>query len=79
MDFFQQPAFAHQRPVGAAALRFFQPQAAGGIGLRIKVEQQNPFAQPPRRMPATLTAVVVFPTPPFWLATAMTLVGTVQV
>jgi len=23
-----------------------------------------------------LTAVVVFPTPPFWLATAMTLVGT---
>src|ERR1044072_8014371 len=25
---------------------------------------------------ATLTAVVVFPTPPFWLATAMTFVGT---
>ena len=31
------------------------------------------------RQAARFTAVVVLPTPPFWLATAMTLVGTRQI
>ena len=44
LNFFQQPAFAQQHAIGAGAFGFFQTQSAGGVGLRVQVEEQDPAA-----------------------------------
>ena len=41
LDFLREQAFAEQRPIGAGPFLLFQTDAAGGVGLRIDVEQQN--------------------------------------
>lgn len=51
-----------------------EAEATGAVGLRITVDQER--LSPSRaRAAARLMAVVVLPTPPFWLTTARTLVG----
>jgi len=74
-DFVEQAAFTQQNPIRAGALGFFQAEAAGGVGLRSRSNKSTRWPSAARHA-ARLTAVVVLPTPPFWLATAMTLVGT---
>src|SRR5215469_955109 len=44
LDFFGKRAFAKQGTVGAAALGFFEAEAAGGVGLRVEVEEEDAFA-----------------------------------
>ena len=44
-DFVEQAAFAEQDAIGAGALGFFQAQPAGGVGLRVEVEQQHALAE----------------------------------
>ena len=43
----------------------FEPEAAGGIALRVDVDEQRRVAGESRAPAARLMAVVVLPTPPF--------------
>ncbi len=45
LDFIHQAALTQQHAVGALAFEFLQPDAAGGIGLWVQVEQQHAAAQ----------------------------------
>jgi hypothetical protein len=53
----------------SAAPRFDDAAAGRGVALRIEVDQQHALADSARQA-ERLTAVVVLPTPPFWLVTA---------
>jgi len=44
-DFIEQAAFPQQDAIRAGALDFFQADAAGGVGLRVEVEQEHALAQ----------------------------------
>jgi hypothetical protein len=68
---------------GAACRRLpLQPEAAGGIALGVDIDQQRLVSGERQRRgevdrgggsaAARLIAVVVFPTPPFWLVTVIT-------
>ena len=41
MNFVAQGAFAEQGAIGAGALGFFQAQTAGGVGLRVEVDEKD--------------------------------------
>jgi len=56
--------------VEAAALGGGHAEGAAGVGLGVEVDEQN-FTPGSARHAARLTAMVVLPTPPFWLAMAM--------
>ena len=43
LNFFEQAALAEQHLIGAGAFNFFHADAAGGVGLRVEIEQQNVF------------------------------------
>ena len=57
--------------VPAAAALAFEPDAARQVALRVDVDEEDASVREGERA-ARLMAVVVLPTPPFWLATAMT-------
>ena len=67
-------AVAEQRLVDGASRRTLSAQAdaARQVALRVGVHEQHALALLGKDV-ARLMAVVVLPTPPFWLATAMTL------
>ena len=44
-NFIQQRSFPQQWPVRAGPLGLFQSQSAGGVRLRIQIEQQHPLAR----------------------------------
>ncbi len=44
LDFFFQRAFAEQGAIGARALRFFNAESAGGVGLRVEIDKQDASA-----------------------------------
>ena len=51
---------------------FGDSEAAGGVALGVGIDDQDRMSLAAREA-ARLMAVVVFPTPPFWLAIAKTL------
>ena len=59
---------------GDLALLVSDPEPRGGVALRVEVDDQDPVAELGEGRPR-LTAVVLLPTPPFWLATAMIRAG----
>ena len=59
--------------VGQRATWSLQADAAGEVGLRIDVDERGRAAPASASEAARLMAVVVLPTPPFWLATAIIL------
>ena len=46
-------------------------EVRAGVGLRVEVEDADALARRAARAAARLTVVVVLPTPPFWLMTAI--------
>ena len=44
-DFVEQAAFAQQNAIGAGAFDFFQANTAGGVGLRVEIEEQHALAE----------------------------------
>ena len=66
-----QRGVAGEQSVAAAPAQLMADAEAGaGIALRVDVDEQD-LRPPTARAEARLMAVVVLPTPPFWLATAM--------
>jgi len=51
---------------------FSRPRPLVAVGLRVEIQQEHALAERGQGTAARLTAVVVLPTPPFWLATAIT-------
>src|ERR1043166_7516836 len=41
LDFIEEVSFTEQWLISAGSLGFFEAQAAGGVGLRIEIEQQH--------------------------------------
>ena len=75
IDFVGDRGVAEQRPVdGLCPSIGGEAERAGGIGLRVEVDEEHARARAARQA-ARLTEVVVLPTPPFWLATAMIFIG----